>query len=329
MTDLEPRELLQQIKQGNLPASRRPDDLAGADLAGADLSGMDLSGANLAGADLSGAHLFRTNLSRASLSHANLADAELTGADLTDADLEEAVASRAGLGKAMLRGAHLFQAHLEGATLTMAVLRGADLRCAHLQQARMREADLTGADLTSADLRGVDLSLSKVGGATLNNADLRDARLRQIGDFASASWIGVDIRDINFAGAYRMRRLVVDQNFIKEFRESSRLASLVYHLWWITSDCGRSMTRWCLLILAQVLVFALLYSVVGVDYGRHPTWLSPLYFSVVTLTGLGYGDVVPSSPGGQAVAMLEVIIGYVMLGGLISIFSNLIARRAD
>jgi voltage-gated potassium channel Kch len=54
-----------------------------------------------------------------------------------------------------------------------------------------------------------------------------------------------------------------------------------------------------------------------------------LYYSVVTLTTLGYGDVVPASPTAQVLAMCEVVLGYVMLGGLLSIFSNKMSRRAD
>ena len=103
----------------------------------------------------------------------------------------------------------------------------------------------------------------------------------------------------------------------------------MHAIWWVTSDCGRSFTRWALWIGALAVVFAALYSFVGVDYGEYETWLSPFYYSVVTLTTLGYGDVLPSTLGGQVVAMLEVSIGYVMLGGLLSIFSNKMARRAE
>ena len=49
----------------------------------------------------------------------------------------------------------------------------------------------------------------------------------------------------------------------------------------------------------------------------------------VTLTTLGYGDVLPKTPTAQVLAMLEVVTGYVMLGGLLSIFSSKMARRAD
>jgi voltage-gated potassium channel Kch len=54
-----------------------------------------------------------------------------------------------------------------------------------------------------------------------------------------------------------------------------------------------------------------------------------IYFSVVTLTTLGYGDIVPSSTAAQVLCMVEVFMGYVMLGGLLSIFSNKMARRAE
>ena len=327
-------KLLTDIKEGRVPATEKPFDLRGASLAGLDLSGLDisgvdLSGADLTGCDLTGAKLFKANLNNATLMNAKLKGAELSGADLTDANLEEIDAEQAGFGMACLKGAHLFQANLEGSTLSMANFMGADLRGANLRNARMREAKLLDTDFTNADLRNTDMSLSNVTGATFNNTDMREARLRLVSGYEKANWIGVDIRNINFAGAYGLRRFAHDQNYIKEFRSSGRLSSLIYYLWWVTSDCGRSMVRWCLWIVILAFFFGWMYTFVDIDYGDHRTSISSLYFSVVTLTTLGYGDVTPVSISGQVVAMIEVITGYIMLGGLLSIFSNKIARRAD
>ena len=327
-------KLLMDIREGRAPASSKPLDLRGVSLIGKDLSRMDLSGTDLSGADLTEANLskasfFKANLSGATLLKANLKAAEFSGADLTEAIMEEVNASQVGLGMACLKRTHLFHANLEGSSLSMADLEKADLRGASLRGARMREAKLLCADLTNADLRAADMSLSDVSEATFNNADMRDARLRLVHGFESANWIGVDIRDVNFAGAYRLRRFIMDQNYIKEFRARGRLSNIIYYLWWITSDCGRSMFRWCLWIAILAVFFAWLYTLVGVDYGDHPSIISPLYYSVVTLTTLGYGDVAPSSLAGQVVAMIEVISGYMMLGGLLSIFNNILARRAD
>ncbi len=149
-------------------------------------------------------------------------------------------------------------------------------------------------------------------------------------DFQSAHWYGVDIRDINFAGAYQLRRHVIDENYLREFRESGRLQYGLYRIWWLTSDCGRSLGRWTLVILAVAAVFAGLFAAVGMRIGDHDQGIvTYFYYSVVTLTTLGYGDIVPNSTLGQILVIIEVCAGYMMLGGLISIFANKMARRGE
>jgi hypothetical protein len=166
--------------------------------------------------------------------------------------------------------------------------------------------------------------------ACFNDADLRGARLRAVTGFRSAQWYGTDIRDINFAGAYQLRRHVVDENYLREFRESGRLQRGLYGIWWLTSDCGRSLGRWTAVILAVAVVFTALFGVVGVRVGNYdPGIITYFYYSVVTLTTLGYGDIVPNSTLGQVLVIVEVCIGYMMLGGLMSIFANKMARRGE
>ncbi len=299
------------------------------DLRNANLIGADLRGAELAGRDLSNARLFKADLSGANLAGANLEGAELSGANLAGANLDNAQCKRAGFGGANLSGVSLFQANLEEASFTQATLTHANLHCVNLNHGRLREADLSGADLSEADLRYVDLSMATINNTNFSNADLRHARLRMMRQFKKALWSGVDIRDINFAGAYLLRREIIDQNFIKEFRSYNWISGVLYYPWMLTCDCGRSMLRWCCCIGLLLLLFAYLYTFVGVDYGDYQTVLSPLYFSVVTMTTLGFGDVIPKTIGGQIIAMLQVSTGYLMLGGLLSIFSNKLARRGD
>ena len=306
--------------------SLRNVDLSGLHLAGADFSDADLSGANLAHANL-----FKANFEKASLVGAKLDDAEMTGADLSAANLEGATAQRAGLGMAVLKGTRMFNAVLAEASLTKADLTGADLRHANLRGVRLREAVLCNADCTVAQFNGADLSLSDVTGAVLNNSDMRDARLRQITGYKKAQWYGVDIRDINFAGAYLLRRHVVDENYLKEFRDASALNLVIYRIWSTTSDCGRSLKRWFIWILAIVVLFSIFYAICWEGMAGSPefTLLAPFYCSVVTITTLGYGDLVPLSNAARVVAMCEVFVGYVMLGGLLSIFNNKMARRGE
>lgn len=317
MDQLNPEQLRQK-------ALSPDEDLRGANFNGADLRNLDLSGR-----DLSGIQLFNADLRGTNFQDANLEGAELSTANLEGAVLDGANCKRAGFGRANLNHASLFRTNLDHATLTQANLEHANLSCANLHHARMREANLLATDLTETDLRFAELSLSNIRNANFSNADLRHARLRMIRQFKTANWLGVDIRDVNFSGAYLMRREIIDQNFIKEFRSYSRISQILYYPWLWTCDCGRSMFRWCCCIGILLLFFTYLYGFVGIDYGPYPTNLSPLYFSVVTLTTLGFGDALPSGIGGQIVVMLEVSAGYIMLGGLLSIFSNKLARRGD
>lgn len=300
------------------------------DMKGAHLIGADFSGQNLKGANLEGAILFNANLQGANLSHANLKNAELTGADLTGANLEWADLTKAGLGKAVLHGARMLQANLNHATLTGADLKDAELCSASLHHARFHEANLEHTDFSSADLTGADLSKASVEHATFLQANLQRANLYKVTGFEQASWIGTDMRDINFSGAYLLQRFARDQNYIKEFRERSPYTRFIYYLWWATSDCGRSILRWLALICVVGLVYAGLYTQANINYGSHEViWFTPIYYSFVTMTSLGYGDISPFDLYGKILAVTEVLIGYIMLGGLLSIFANKLARRAD
>ena len=56
-------------------------------------------------------------------------------------------------------------------------------------------------------------------------------------------------------------------------------------------------------------------------------FLTMFYYSVVTFTTLGFGDIIPKTSTAALCVTVEVIIGYVMLGGLITIFASKLSRR--
>ena len=306
------------------PAANGVPDLAGKDLSNADLRGRDLSradlrGATLVGADLTGANLFE----------ADLRDAELLGARLAGANLTKCRAEKAGLGNADLTEATLFGAELRHATLSGATLHRADLRTADLQGARLVDADLEGATFECADMRHATLRRARCVETNFDRVDFGGACLRDLRESGTAHWIEARVLDVDFCGAYMLRRAIHDQNYLHEFRQRSGAHSAIYWLWWVSSDCGRSLLRWGACTAAVVLLFGVAFSFAAVDFGSYPTWLSPFYYSMVTLTSLGYGDVLPMSVPAQVLAMAEVAVGYLMLGGMLSIFSNKMARRAD
>jgi len=319
-----PVEVIERIRRGEIPETDRATLLASADL-----SGVNFSGCNFSFFNLTNALLFKANLSECEFFEADLSGADATGANFDRSNMTEAKLFRTGLGHASFHETVLFLADLSEATLSGARFRDSDLRAANLTGARLRETVLENSDLTGAIIIGADLYGAEVSGSEFRDTNLQDSHLRGIKGYDAASWIGVDIRQVNFAGAYRVRRLIVDQNYLDEFRHQTRFHEMLYYLWWLTSDCGRSIGRWALLIMAQILLFAGIYHFMEIDHGLYPTPFSTIYFSVVTMTTLGFGDVIPMSMSSQIVVSIQVLSGYIMLGGLLSILTNKLARRAD
>jgi hypothetical protein len=130
-----------------------------------------------------------------------------------------------------------------------------------------------------------------------------------------------------------LKRYIDDEIWIKSWREQGSTwkekawYEFWFVLWELTSHCGRSIGLWAAWSVLLAIMFGFLFKGhIQVDSVNN--WYTPFYFSVVTFTTLGFGDVKPSDWVGQFWITLEVISGYVMLGGLISIFANNLARRS-
>lgn len=324
MLDIDVESLIEKMRK-NVIVDRSELSI----LKGQTLTGNDLSGLNFSGCDLSETVFFGCNLKGANFFQSNLCKCDFTGADVSESIFSEAKLDGCSFGKATMNNTNLFNASLIGSTLTGAKLFRADLRTANLTDARMRETELLECDLTGSIICRVDMSFSQVRGSVFNDVDMSNTVLRHIKGYQEADWIGVDIRNVNFSGAYRTRRFIVDQNYLYEFKTQSTFYLYIYYIWKLTSDCGRSLLRWMIVILFQILCYALLYSFMDLNFETERTWFSYIYFSVVTTTTLGYGDIIPVSTTAQFVSMSQVFLGYIMLGGFLSILTNKMARRAD
>lgn len=291
--------------------------------------GAHLHAVDLSGCDLTGISFFKCEIIDCNFTDAVLRNVEFSGAQISHSNFSNANLESAGFGSSIVQNTLFFNANLKHATLSIARFEKCDFRCATLIDARITEAVMHSCDLTQATMERCNLLQSSVAHSVFNEVSLEGSKIRDISDYEGAKWIGTDIRNINFAGAYHLRRHIQDENYIYEFQQRSALHSIYYKIWMITSDCGRSLTRWIILILLQISIFTYIYTVVDIDYGKYESTISPLYYSIATMTTLGYGDVIPASGVAQMTASLQVVLGYIMLGGLLSILTNKLARRAD
>ena len=154
----------------------------------------------------------------------------------------------------------------------------------------------------------------------------------------------LDSEDINGVLNPFFKRYVADQQFIRAFKEKHPFWALV---WRWSSDYGRSLALWALWSLLIALSFSLVYmppptwfpewlqettpqfhQAIDTEANEDLTFWKSFYFSIVTFTTLGFGDVVAANTSARILVTLEVMFGYIMLGGLISIFANKLASRS-
>lgn len=279
-----------------------------------ELQGISLRERDLRGIDLKRANLQSSDLSYSTLTNAQLAEADLEGSLINMADCEKA---------------SFFGANLQGADPYRVNLRNAILLEANLRDASLREANIKGADLRGAIFIGTNVTMIKYN---------RWAKYRSI-------------RLNGCFGSPRFKRFAEDQEFIEELR-AAWWRKPIYWLWLVFADCGRSMILWATWSVLSAGLFGAIYSGLHckmfnylpwipewfknllvdatpvLELPPSATWFTPYYFSIVTFTTLGFGDVTPTNLAGEIWVTAEVILGYVMLGGLISIFSTKLARRA-
>ena len=344
-----------QFEDANLQKAH----LAGADLAGANLDlanlehanlkgaklqlahfiDADLRGACLEGANLRGAHLQNSDLENAHLENANIKSARLEDADLSGTHLEGAVLrnahlERAELFQAHLEGANLWNAHLEGAFLKGAYLEGANLNNTNLKSANLERADLEGAKFEHTRLEDANLSYAHMQGASFKKAMVYgdtliwDCKIDKKTDFTG---VGLDAARVEPGLKqllqYNIRRI----GWGKWYKQHRLLTPLVW-LFWQMSDYGRSTGRVIGTFFILAFAFAGVYfTVPGLVENLHETghWFGDLvravYFSIVTMTTLGFGDMYahPQSIAGHFLLMFQVLLGYVLLGALITRFAVL------
>ena len=104
---------------------------------------------------------------------------------------------------------------------------------------------------------------------------------------------------------------------------------------WGLIDYGRSLTKTAGYALGLSLCYGFVYMLdmlLGwglMNYSNSAeSWLTPYYYSIVTYTTLGFGDITPKHWVGEIIVISEVILGYITLSLLLSILANKVARRS-
>ena len=310
------------------------------------LTGADLSQANLDSAYLTGSNLSQARLSGASLDNANLSEVDLTGANLKMAKLSNVYLVNAKANGTDFRYATLNDARLFGADLT-----GIGIDYKSLGEFRFDESTTFGGTSlweVEADNKAEkanpylpwSIGLFRCFGRPFTDPnDLRQAELQYIAtqrllrENGYRQLIEMDVREKH---ALRKRELSE-----RNYRTWLRFA---FYRWPL--GYGEKILPVISFSMLVIVSFALVFPFVGgmrttsnqtIPYAfgdvlslpfNIPYWVEVLwanfYFSMVTFTTLGYGDIQPASTTVQALASLESLIGALLMAFLVFV----LGRRA-
>ncbi|MBY5993545.1 pentapeptide repeat-containing protein [Ferrimonas balearica] len=262
------------------------------------------------------------------------------------------------LRKATLRGVNLVRP--QGADLSHSDCYRADLRDAHLYR-----VNLSHCDLMKADLRGANLNRANLDGANLLGLKLEGARIEQL-HLGRALWqqcqartekdpvVRQDLyqqaeeiyRDLRraaqahgcaqLASTCAHRELTMRRKQMPRHSPQRWLSKLVD----LACGYGEAPLRVVSFALSVMVFCALLFLVGGfIDDGalkrldqanslREALHLaaSSLYYSVITFTTLGYGDIAPAPGFSRFVAALEALTGSFTLALFVVVFAKKMTR---
>lgn len=220
--------------------------------------------------------------------------------------------------------------------------------------------------LMEANLQGAELGWANLQGATLVRANLQGANFEQaIVDGSTLIWnckvdrktnlpsVGLDNVLIQPATKQLLEYNIRRMGWEKWYPKQKRWVGWVTRKFWEMSDYGISTQKVIKTFFKLAIVFAVIYYVLGaIDYyligvKDYPGPVADLfvdeggpihclhvplrsvYFSVVTMTTLGFGDMHANPHNfwwgwfGYLLLMVQVILGYVLLGALVTRFAVL------
>ncbi|GEM_PF-3459839 len=279
----------------------------------ANCKGANFEFALFNGADFSGAYCFKTRFTGGVFTGAFFLGTMCFGADFTGSDF---------------RGCHF-----EEGIYHRAVFNDAQGENAIFDGSKCLFSSFNNANLFMASF-GVKEKVLENGEIQRNPCDLTGATWD-----SKSSFLGVDTSNVDWSKNPRMKRFIEQQQYVHAAKEGidekfgkrkitkpigwglKKLVSLIDYL----SDP----LNWFFYAIATILIFATIHAFCfdAIKYANDVNWFTPIYYSVVTFSTLGFGDIAPITWYSQLLAVVEVIVGYIFLGGLVTFLANWLGRR--
>ena len=337
-------------------------DWSEADLSGWSMEGLLLSNlkkqanffdvnftkANLKNVFLDGANLRKAVFYKADLRQIGLYKADLRSVTLSCANLENVSISKANLKDAFLSGTNLKKAQLFDVNLKNAELWDSNFQEAILWGINFSGARLLGVNFKDADfdektyLHNVEFLDCKFDNSTLKNAYLNLDRIiiqEKENNYSQARSIYLSLK--NYFKKEGMYDISGEYYFREKLMENKcNLEDKKYFEWIFSSffnliagygeRCLRVIIGWFVIIFGYAFIY---YYFSGIYNGMaykitsyNAKFLEAIYFSIVTFTTLGFGDLAPKPGLFQLIASSEALLGAIFMALFIFVFARKMIR---
>ena len=257
---------------------------------------------------------------------ANLANSVFTKSSFKDCEMHAANFTRCNLGWCRFEECKMTEINFSGSICNEISFNDshpirADFSDSNLHSAYFNNVNLRDSNLKRAMLSEVNFNQSTLTGVSFSLAPYKK-RLSNFyewlrGKNSPAYYKGCQLNSAQCSE--HIKRQISDAGYAEEFACEHPLAAI---LWMIASDCGRSLKLWALWSILVVLLFSIAYSSMdSLLFHKELSLTEALYFSVVTFTTLGFGDITPKSELGMLLVIAQVVLGYIMLGKTLAIIA--------
>ncbi len=245
--------------------------------------------------------------------------------------------SYADLYRADLNGAHLFNIDLHNASLMKADLSNANLHCANLE-----DCNLLGVKLTNARIENVTWGKQILQEKNAMKASKEGDCEKMMDSLEQAEEIYRNLRKaaenqglFETSGLFFYKEMVMRRYQLPKFSFQRGVSKIVD---WF---CGYGERPLNVVLFSLLLIglSAIFYFFLGIESSQQPiklnfsasfytnfiSFLECLYFSVVTFTTLGYGDLVPVGAA-RPIAALEAFTGNFTIALFVVVFVKKMTR---
>lgn len=264
----------------------------------------------------------------------------LGGIDLSDQNLHNVVLENVFLAWSNLSGCVFSQCEFKNVNLIGATLTGARLQSVTLDdRTTIGQTNIAGADFNAVTLNDssvrVPFKLKEVTQLYL----IRCLLLAWLGKFSyfflenikHTNFLCCDVSGMNSAEVKRLR-IYIDwyQHVMHElnyFSSRSFGERLKFSLALLFTKCWHSYSVLAVMSFFVIFVYGVVYYLGAEGFAGISGFIAAVYFSVVTFTTLGYGEIHPITDFSRILVVTEVLIGYVLMGSFIFLIGHKVNDR--